>query len=383
MFHQYLNITENWVFRLIDDLSNTDVVVASQEFKKCNFYSGKFKYLKFPLRKIEHNLESRLVRLFNQFVGRLESYYPWYVSKTARKIDLMHSHFSFVGWEYRELARKLKVPHIVSFYGFDYENLPHIEPAWRERYRTLFAEADLFLCEGCHGTKLLEKMGCPAEKIAIARLGVAVEKIPFYERKKEPGELRLLQVARLVEKKGHIYAVRAFLEALMECPNMSLTLVGSDPVGIKEELLKIIRGTMAEGKVVFIDRIDFDKLNAFMVDYQVFIHPSHYSKDMDSEGGAPVVLLDAQASGLPIISTTHCDIPDEVVHGETGLLCPERDISALAEAITRFYRMGPHEYENFAANARKYIASNYDSRVLSNNLEKIYRKVIAENTGNQ
>ncbi len=58
-------------------------------------------------------------------------------------------------------------------------------------------------------------------------------------------------------------------------------------------------------------------------------------KDMDCEGGAPVVLLDAQATGMPVISTTHCDIPDEVVHGETGLLSPEKDVGALAELIKK------------------------------------------------
>ncbi len=71
-------------------------------------------------------------------------------------------------------------------------------------------------------------------------------------------------------------------------------------------------------KITFIDSINFEKLHEFMKNYQVFIHPSCYTDQRDCEGGAPIAILDAQATGMPVISTTHCDIPDEVIDKMVG-----------------------------------------------------------------
>jgi colanic acid/amylovoran biosynthesis glycosyltransferase len=339
LFAEYLNITENWAFRLLDNLSDMDVVVGSMHFLKSNYYPRKFEYIEFPIKQIEQNQHRMPVRMFNGFVSGLLGFYPFYLSKMVGKVDLMHSHFANIGWQYRGLARKLNVPHVVSFYGFDYENLPYRQPVWKERYRDLFKEADLFLCEGRFGAGILEKIGCPPDKIKIARLGVEVASIPFSRREKKVGELRLLQIATFNEKKG-------------------------------------IQGSPAEEKVTFIDRVDFERLYSFMSDFHVFIHPSCYSAEMDCEGGAPVVLLDAQATGMPVIATTHCDIPDEVVHGETGLLTPEKDFLALAQSIKRFYAMGDEEYQGFAKSARSHMEKNYDAKALASVVGLLYQDLI-------
>jgi colanic acid/amylovoran biosynthesis glycosyltransferase len=376
LFREYLKTTENWAFNLIDNLPDTDVVVAAKEFKKCNFYSNNIEYLEFPLKKIEQNQGKLVVLLFNALVYQVLKLYPWYLAKTIGRVDLIHSHFSVVGWEYLKLARKLNVPHVVSFYGFDYENLPYTQPVWRERYRTLFEEAALFLCEGGHGARLLTEMGCPPEKVKIARLGVDIRNIQFHRRVKTSGELNLLQIATFIEKKGHLYTIGAFLEALQECPAMTLTLVGSDTQGIRAQLREIIKGNAAENKVTFIDRINYDCLYEFMYDYQVFIHPSCYSREKDCEGGAPVVILDAQATGMPVISTNHCDIPDEVVHERTGLLTPEKDVAELAQSIRRFYEMGSVEYLSFAESARWHVEENYDVSRNAATVASIYRQLL-------
>jgi len=65
----------------------------------------------------------------------------------------------------------------------------------------------------------------------------------------------------------------------------------------------------------------------------IFIHPSMFAKDGDSEGGAPTTILEAQAFGLPILSTTHADIPYVVDHNKTGLLVPEHNIEELTRAL--------------------------------------------------
>jgi len=307
-------------------------------------------------------------------------YFPYVQYELKRaKPDLIHAHFSIIGWEYQKLANALKLPLIISFYGFDYENLPHTQPIWKTRYLTLFKQATAFICEGHFGAQVLHQMGCPKEKIHIVKLGVDIKAIPFFLRSKTNNELKLLQIATFKEKKGHIYTVQAFAKALKVCPNMTLTLVGKDNgTGIKEQIMQVIEQHQIHHKVTLLDGIDFDHLHEFMRDFHVFIHPSCYSKQKDCEGGAPVVLLDAQATGMPVISTTHCDIPDEVNDGETGYLVPEKNVDALCDTIIKFYEMDTQTYRRFSENAREHVSNNYDAKKNSERLKAIYELILKQ-----
>jgi len=214
----------------------------------------------------------------------------------------------------------------------------------------------LFLCEGTHGAGLLERQGCPQEKIGVSRLAVRSASIQPVAKEKRPGELRLIQIATMSEKTGHRYTLEAFLAALEDCPGMHLTFVGADmpnnQVSIGSWLKARTREAGAEDKVTLIPRIPFDRLHSYLSAFHVFIHPSVYAENRDSEGGAPIVLLDAQATGMPVIATTHCDIPDEVIYERTGLLAVERYVSETAAHIRRFYEMRQEEYR-FATRGEK------------------------------
>jgi colanic acid/amylovoran biosynthesis glycosyltransferase len=386
LFGNYLFDTQNWSYTLLENLPNTQVIIASKQFLRCNFYSKKFKYIEFPVKKTETQNGSRISALYNKLAALCLRLYPWYIKKHTESIDLLHSHFAFTAWDYMDLGKRLAVPHVVSFYGYDYESLPFTRPVWRKRYKILFHTASLFVCEGNHGARILGDMGCPREKIKVCKLGVEVDKIPFFVRQKPPGRLNLLQLATMTEKKGHIYTVEAFIKALAKCPNMTLTLVGKDKVGEKEsteaKLREMIAGTIGEGKVRFVKAIEFSRLYAYMKDFDVFIHPSVHTSQMDSEGGAPVVFLDAEATGMPVISTQHCDIPDEVTHEKTGLLAPEKDVDSLVDHICRFYDMADDEYQTFSQAGRKHVEKHYDIKSNARILREIYQDVVNRRKGN-
>jgi len=376
----YLNITEFWAYRLlyyIPDYVNN--IILSRNYFKRNFYIDRFTYIEFPIKKIDFSHSKTSVKLYNYtawILARifLHRYVKFFLEETGKKIDILHSHFGNVGWDDLKLAKTLKVPHIVSFYGVDYLKYPKVSRNWRKRYKELFLTADLFICEGSNGKKILVDSGCPEDKIVINRLGVDVKRIPFFKRKKKKNRLRLLQISSFREKKGHIYTVKAFKEALKECPDMHLTLVGDGET--KDKIIKLIKELHLQGKVDVLPSIFADKLHRFMKNFDVFIHPSCHASDGDCEGGAPVVLLDAQATGLPIISTTHCDIPEEVIHGKTGFLAPEKDINSLVKLIKIFYEMEQDEYNRFSEEARKHVEKYYDIEKNSRSLADIYAALI-------
>jgi colanic acid/amylovoran biosynthesis glycosyltransferase len=383
LFNKYLPPTQNWLYNLLKHLPDTEIHIGANLYLKNNFYDPAFRYVNHPFgelweydkslkenhwKELPKRLVLKLIRLFlGNAAGAIETY------GRREKIDLIHAHFAPVGWQFRNLPSKLNVPFIVSFYGWDYENLPFVQPEYAARYKRLFQRADCFFCEGSHGMEVLKKMGCPENKIKIVPLGVEVEKIPVNEGGKIPDSLRLVQLASFAQKKGHIYSLKAFAKALNDCPNMHLTLVGDERErGVKQEAVTFVNEHKLGNKVTIMDWVASDQMHRFFSNFDVFIHPSCYSPEKDCEGGAPIVLLDAQASGLPIISTWHCDIPQEVIHQKTGLLAPEKDVDAISEAIKEFYRMNESEYRKYSAQAINHVLENFNIRKNAERLRELY-----------
>jgi colanic acid/amylovoran biosynthesis glycosyltransferase len=381
-FGSYLPITENWAYRLVSNQRDTERLVASPSFLDNDFYPAGMTYLRSPLQPRMSTSDGSLRAFLQRRQARLNAYvYPRYLRwlLRRRRIDVVHSHFAHVGWKFRDLARQLRAAHVVSFYGLDYVQMQSLEPAWKERLPRLFAQADLFVCEGPHGAGLLAGQGCPESKIQIGKLGVDPDSIPFHARRKDAGQLRLLQLASFREKKGHLDTIGAFASAIRDCPNIHLTLAGASPGPILDQVTAEIDRRNLAAHVTLMPGIALDALHGFMRDYDVFIHPSRHAADGDCEGGAPIVLLDAQATGMPVIATRHCDIPQEVVDGVTGILTEEGDVEGLADAIRVFHEMPPETYLGYAAAARRHVECHFDVRDCATHMESLYRVACGTN----
>jgi colanic acid/amylovoran biosynthesis glycosyltransferase len=379
-FDTYLGITENWSYKLIRNLSGVEFLIVSE-------YRENESLFPLPNARFRTAFRSRGRKdypwLMQKVVNRLRLITGWIWKRAAvlriRKADIIHAHFSVVGWDYLWPARVAGTPLVVSFYGFDYEHLPNVKPVWKKRYRKLFRYGSLFLAEGDAGRNKLVQMGCPEHKAKVVHLGVDVARIPSFERPKKKFELNLVQVARFTDKKGHEVTFAAFVEALRTCPQMTLTLVGKDPDGIRARLEAVSAERGLNRQVRFMDGIDYARLYDFFKDYHVFIHPSRYGKHRDCEGGAPIVLLDAQATGMPVLSTFHCDIPEEVLDGETGILVQENAVEELAASIRHFYEMDEIEYHEYGRRARRHVEQHYQAVQCAGELQKNYEMLIANN----
>ncbi len=385
LFESYLPYAQNWAFRMMYNLRSTKNYVAALEYVNPQFKVPEFNFIENPdyadhqlIRGAEEQETGLWAKLFSRSKSNI--FFSKYLSHLAseiscHKIDMIHAHFAHTAWYFLPLKKITGKPLIVSFYGFDYESLPFTYPKWLDRYKTLFNQADLFICEGSHGASILEKYGCPSEKILIVHLGIDFIKAPYFERVKDPGKLNLIQLSNMAEKKGHIYTLQAFVKALLHCPEMTLTLVGAGNDELKKQLVEFCLQHDILSKVKFIDQIDSAGMYEFLKEFDVMIQPSTYAANRDCEGGAPVVLLDAQATGMPVISTRHCDIPEEVLHGVTGLLSEERDTDDLALSIRAFYEMGREDYKRFAQNARVHVKNHFDVKHTSQIMDELYGMV--------
>jgi colanic acid/amylovoran biosynthesis glycosyltransferase len=384
LFNDYLPNSMNWAANLITNTPDADLYVGASRFLKTNFFAADVAYIEFPLREGEWPTGWRFAPVLDRGTRWMRRhFYPLFLRARIGDVDIIHCHFATAGWEFLRFRKYFQHARlVVSFYGYDYEQVPRRHPSWMDRYRLLFEQVDKFLCEGEHGIELLTALGAPTHKLKVCRLGISPERIAFVSRTKRRGELRLLQVATLTEKKGHVYSLRAFASAYSDCPDMTLAFVGlvrdAEGADILSALKREVRALGLDTRVRFLSAVPYELLHGLFADFHVFIHPSTYSENRDCEGGAPVVLLDAQATGMPVIATHHCDIPSEVIHAETGLLAAERDVGALAAHIRRFYEMDQPEYDTFASAARRHVETAFDVKQNGKLLRSIYGETLAD-----
>ena len=103
--------------------------------------------------------------------------------------------------------------------------------------------------------------------------------------------------------------------------------------------------------------------------------PSITAADGDSEGGAPVCLIDAQALGVPIVATTHCDIPEVTRPDGSALLAPERDVPALADRLDELLSH-PERWAAMGRAGRAHIEAEFDIRTQVDRMADLYEELL-------
>jgi len=159
-----------------------------------------------------------------------------------------------------------------------------------------------------------------------------------------------------------------------------LTIIGDSQGGTtgeteKKKILNIMQEYSLKDCVTMFGYQPYPVFLKELYRHHIFLHPSIHASNGDTEGGAPVSIIEASASGMPILSTTHCDIPEVVKDRESGYLVPERDIDALTERL-EFLVFNPNLWNEMALNGRKHIEKNYDVKKQVQKLEEIYDKVL-------
>jgi colanic acid/amylovoran biosynthesis glycosyltransferase len=105
----------------------------------------------------------------------------------------------------------------------------------------------------------------------------------------------------------------------------------------------------------------------------LFLLPSVTGSDGDQEG-IPVSLMEAQACGLPVVSTRHSGIPELVHDGKSGLLADERDVPGIANAIIWLIEHS-EEWINMGKEGRKIVEANFNIHTLNQELVSLYEQV--------
>ena len=180
----------------------------------------------------------------------------------------------------------------------------------------------------------LVNIGIPSQRILVDYLGVDID---FFKtgtiQELNPGKpVSFLQISNFVEKKGHIYTIKAFKEHLDSTnSNDILIFGGSGP--LYDEMNKLSNDLKLHQNIRFIGLVDKFQVKELMEQAHFFVHHSVTASNGDTEG-LPTVLMEAMAMNLPCISTFHAGIPEIITSGQNGLLVKERDIENMAKAFS-------------------------------------------------
>lgn len=292
---------------------------------------------------------------------------------------ILHSHFGNTGWFNINASRRTNVKHIVTFYGFDVGYLPYLDKRWIRRYPQMFENVDKVLCLGPNMAQQISEMGCSPNKIVVHHLGVSLEKIPFKQRKWKPNEtLKVLIAATFREKKGIPYALEA-LGQMQDSVNLEITIIGNSTeeersIKEKEKILAIIEKYNLHSKIKMMGFQPHSILLEEAYNHHIFLSPSITASDGDSEG-TPVTTMEMAASGMPIVSTLHSDIPEIIKNRETGLLAKERDVDELVNHL-KWLVDNYDQWSPMLKASRIHIEKEFDIITQAKKLSNIYKDLL-------
>ena len=182
---------------------------------------------------------------------------------------------------------------------------------------------------------------------------------------------RLLAVGRFARTKGFPDLLTAMARLKRENIPVSLTLVGDGRWRLK---LKGMRDRMGLQNIVQMPGfIPHDQICGYMLDHDMLIMPSvvHSNGDRD---GIPNVIMEALSHRMPVIATDVCGISEVIINGETGLLTPQRDPSALADAVRHMIEDREHA-SRMAEAGRARVEKMFDRE---NNISALLRLYVDE-----
>ncbi|MCK9220022.1 MAG: glycosyltransferase [Bacteroidales bacterium] len=292
--------------------------------------------------------------------------------------NILHVHYGVEAILFSKLIRTSGIPALVSFYGHDCTAFPK-----------KFGGFGAKMLKSCvfdnPGVKMITamssdmendllKLGCPPGKIRIHYHGSDTGRFVMKREYTQKNPIRLLIISLFDQKKGHHFLIDAFdLASRKSSQQMVLEIVGEGPLRneIRNHILKIgSKNIILSGPVRYQSQEHLNLLR----EADIFVHPSITPPNGNKEG-IPGAIMEAMASGLPVIATRHAGIPVVITHNETGLLIPENDVEALSDAIIQLAE-DVNLRKKIGNNGKILTQSTLDVHVKEAELEKLYDEII-------
>lgn len=295
---------------------------------------------------------------------------PW-LNKSPDYYDIILCHFGSNGLK-AILLKELGVIQgkiVVTFHGYDlslYLNL-HGQTV----YTPLLVQADLLQPISQYWQQKLVSLGFDKDKIMVHHMGIDCDKFKYLAHPANHSQIRLISVARLVEKKGLQYSIQAVAQLIPRYPNLEYQIVG-DGI-LKTDLQQRIEQLNASENIKLLGWKTQQQVSSLMDEADILLAPSVISQDGDCEG-IPMCLMESMAKNLPVISTYHSGIPELIEDGVSGYLLPEKEVNDLAKKIEQLI-INPELRRKMGQAGRQKIETDYNIKLLNDRLAKILQQL--------
>ena len=287
------------------------------------------------------------------------------------RIDVVLAEYGPTGVEIQACCHDAGVPLVVHFHGYDAHSTPVLEQ-YREGYRQLFAAAAAVIVVSRTMREHLLTLGVPDGKLFLNAYGVDVDS--FNGATPALVKPQFLAVGRFVDKKAPHLTLLAFAKVAEACPEARLKMVGEGPL---LDCCKQLAGALGIAESVeFTGALRHERVRQLMTEARAFVQHSLCTTYGDSEG-TPVAVLEASASGLPVVSTKHAGIQEAVIHQLTGFLVAERDVTAMADYMSRL-ATDPGLAAALGTAGRRFISENYSAEKSLGRLFVILQKAVVD-----
>ncbi len=284
-----------------------------------------------------------------------------------QKIDIVLAEHGPVGASVWEVCRDAHVPLVVHFHGADAYQAELLS-RFRTGYAGMFDYASAIIAVSSDMMEQLRRLGVAGDRLMLVPYGVDEQRFTMTRAERTPPHF--IAVGRFVEKKNPILTLAAFRQVLSEHPDSTLTMVGDGPLlGVSKQYAASIH---MQDAVTFAGMLSHDDVALRFAEARAFIQHSVRAGNGDCEG-TPLAVLEAMASGLPVVATRHGGIMDVVLEGSSGFLVDELDVTGMAKHMAALVQ-DPALAGRMGCTGRQRIETHYTSAIYLAALHDILRK---------
>ena len=285
-------------------------------------------------------------------------------ARTVQRVGVEHVHAHYA--TYPALAART----IASLAGTSYSVTPHAHDLFLYQHglaRTL-RQARFVVAISQFNRGFLKALG--VERTPVIRYGIDLSAYRYRPRRPPAeGRSRALFVSSFRDYKGHSVLVEALALGGPRMRQMQVILVGEGP--LRQSIERLARDRGVAGQLEFAGALSESEVADRLAEVDVLVQPSIVTPEGLTEG-IPNTLIEAMASGVPVVSSRVSGIPELVRHGETGLLAEPGDPADLAAAIERVLGDPDAAYERAVA-GRTLVEREYEVESVARRLSALFR----------
>ncbi|MGA2551425.1 MAG: glycosyltransferase [Burkholderiaceae bacterium] len=332
---------------------------------------------------VEAQRDGRLKSLHERVLRRINRGNANAVEQLMREeASVVHVHFGTDAVELWPTLKRLGLPVFVTLHGYDITiHKSFWESGAAGRFQRKYPRRLLQLAQSpqVHFIAVSEaiksraiEFGISPNKIRVHYIGVDVAAFSSSGPPMSQRPRKILCIGRLVEKKGMAYLIEAYSRVRAQIPDAELVIVGDGP--LREDLVKLADRLRAP--ITFAGSLDRVAIKRHLDESRLFCLASVRAESGDAEG-FPIVLLEAQAAGVPVVTSAHGGAKEGVIEGVTGLTFPERDVDRLAASLAALL-VDEERLERMSKAAHEMVATRFSIGACTLGLEHSYHEVLSD-----